>query len=376
MQQYGADWFSNGGFPPGVMKNTLQEVNDEQSTEIKSRLVAAIRRHQPLVIGADWEYAPITVPPSEAQFVESTRLNATQIAAIYGIPPYRIGGTRGDSLTYSNVESEAISFLTETLRPWLVRLETAFYGLLPGNRYCRFDADAMVRTDYKTRHEIYQIDRNIGLLDLDEIRQIEDLPPLANSKGKDVIPLLISSDVARSGKAIPKIFQDDIVVLEVPAGATPGVAASKATETPQLDEQSGIATPDKPAAGTAAPKAAANGTGQGAPANGTAKTPPAAGNGTGRKPVSAPAGTGSREFSITDVAMACAGFKASDPMTLRAYLGTAARQARLHGLEVPGYTDKCLDRRQHDWLTGFVQAQGEPVVEIVASANGNHAPGV
>jgi len=274
------------------------------------------------------------------------------------------------------VESEQISFLGETLRPWLVRLETAFYGLLPGNRYCRFNADAMVRTDMKTRHEIYQIDRQIGLLGLDEIRQIEDLPPLPNGKGKDEIPLVISSDVARSGKAIPKIFQDDIVVLEVPAGATPGVTATKQSETPQLDEQSGVAAPDKPAPGNSpggagngsAPKAASNGSANAAP-----KTPGPAGNGTGRKPASAPAGSGSREYSITDVALACAGFRSSDPMVLRACLSAAARQAQLHGLAFSSYTDKSLDERQYGWLTGFVQAQGEPTVEIVASANGIHA---
>lgn len=370
MQQYGADWFDNGGFPPGVMKNSTQEVSDEQSAEIKSRLVAAIRRHQPLVIGADWEYAPITVPPSEAQFVESTRLNATQIAAIYGIPPYRIGGTRGDSLTYSNVESEQISFLGETLRPWLVRLEDAFYGLLPGNRYCRFNADAMIRTDMKTRHEIYQIDRNIGLLDLDEIRQIEDRPDLPDGKGKDSIPLLISSDVARSGKAIPSIFENDITVLEVPAGATPGASATKSTETPQLDEASKTGLPDQSSPGNPAGGKGNTGAPNSSP-NGQAKTPPSSGNGTGRKPVTAPAAQGTREYSIADTAMACAGGNSSDPMILRAYLGTAGQQARLHGLAYSSYTEKCMDERQFTWLTAFVQAQAELRGGIVASANGN-----
>ena len=740
-QQYGTDWFGNGGFPPGVMKNSMQEVSDEQAGEIKSRLVGAIRRHQPLVIGADWEYAPITVPPSEAQFVESTRLNATQIAAIYGIPPYRIGGTRGDSLTYcadtateilttrgwlhhdevavgdtaltlntetglaewqpvdevsvfpgqhdviemsngthssvttldhrwpvwyngengnipgyrwrttetfpvggricaaspvvtpaepkwsdalvelmgwfwtegwigahgqvtitqsgtanpdkvmriraalteilgsdahltgksllgsrgreqreriraviaehpdwsdravaraagvpggdghavatarrradgpgwtedvsdrgishfrlnvqagetltrhapakvvsyawlaeltraqlelfiqtsidadgnwrengtsaticqkdkarldsfqvacalagksgvvkrassgmwqfcvqvtswrkpaghpeyithgqadtvwcpttanhtwfarrngttyftgnSNVESEQISFLGETLRPWLVRLETAFYGLLPGNRYCRFNADAMVRTDMKTRHEIYQIDRSIGLQTVDEIRQIEDMPPLPRKLGDDEIPLLISSDIARSGKAIPTIWKDSITVLETPAGATPALPATDTTPVPVQGGQDG----GDPASGPPKPKTAANGSPDGT-VNGAVKTPPTTGNGTGRKPVSAPAGSGSREYSLHDVALTCAGYRSDDPMVVRAYLSSAARQGQLHGLHFASYTEKSMDERQYGWLAGFVQAQGEPTVEIVASANGNPA---
>lgn len=362
MQQYGADWFDNGGFPPGVMKNSVQEVNDEQSAEIKSRLVAAIRRHQPLVIGADWEYAPITVPPSEAQFVEATRLNATQVAAIYGIPPYRIGGTRGDSLTYSNVESEAISFLGETLRPWLVRLECAFYGLLPGNRYCRFNADAMIRTDTKTRHEVHQIDRTIGLLSLDELRQIEDLPPLPDGVGQDEIPLLISSDVARSGKAIPSIFKDKITVLEIAPGATPGVTAGSTKETPQPDEQSKTGQPDAKTAGPAA-----NGS-----ANGSAGGP----NGTKRQPAKLPAARGNPEYSLLDVARMWADARADDPHTLRVHLAETVRQAKIKEIGPSSFMEAFMDEYQRDWLLGFLRMQGEPGSEVVASANGNHARGM
>src|SRR5258707_1118210 len=85
--EYGNGWYKSGGFPPGVFRNSQYEVTDEQSSEIKGRLVRAIRRHEPLVHGSDWEFSPITVPPNEAQFIQSMQLNATQIASIYGAPP-------------------------------------------------------------------------------------------------------------------------------------------------------------------------------------------------------------------------------------------------------------------------------------------------
>lgn len=372
-QQYGADWFANGGFPPGIMRNMLQEVNDEQSTEIKSRLVAAIRRHQPLVIGADWDYKPVSVPPSEAQFIEATQMNATQIAAVYGIPAYRIGGSRNDSLSYSNVEAETISFLTDTLRPWLVRLESAFYGLLPGNRYCRFNADAMIRTDTKTRHEIFQIDRTIGLRPTDELRQIEDLPPLKNGEGKDQIPLLVASDLSRSGKAVPKVWADDVTVLEVPPGATPGITATHATETPQTDEISQTGKPDQPGksnpaggSGSANPK-----TGQSANGSGASNGSPAPKK---SQPAKAPAANGgSRDFSVTDVAQAWAGANASDPLKFRAYLAETGTEAKRHGIEFTGYMDACMTGEQRGWLLGFMRARGEPEAQVVTSPNGNSA---
>jgi HK97 family phage portal protein len=186
--QYGESWFTTGGFPPGTFKNTQRTVPVEDADAIKARLVSSMRKRQPLVYGSDWDYTPIMVPPSEAQFIEAMRMNATQVAAIYGIPPERIGGDRGSSLTYTTREQEDIAFLNSTLRPWLVRLEQAFFRILPERRYVRFNVDAMFRTDLKTRHDVYKVDREIGLHNLDEIRELEDLPPLPKGQGKEYLP--------------------------------------------------------------------------------------------------------------------------------------------------------------------------------------------
>jgi len=115
-QRFGNDWFASGGFPPGTFQNNQLEVDKDASDQIKEQLVDAIRNHTPLVYGRDWEYKPITVPPSEAQFIESQQFSATQLAAIYGLPPDRVGGKRADSLTYNCADAETEIL---TLRGWL-----------------------------------------------------------------------------------------------------------------------------------------------------------------------------------------------------------------------------------------------------------------
>jgi HK97 family phage portal protein len=178
-QAYANGWFAAGGVPPGKMKNTQQQVTQEQAEIVRDRLVAAIRSRRPIVYGADWDYEPITIPPEQAQFVQTMRMNATQIAAIYGIPPEEIGGEAGGSLTYNTVEQNTIRLSSRTLRPWLVKLERKFFSVLPSRQYVKFNADAMVRADLKTRYEAYQIASAIGLLSDDEMRALEDRPPLA-----------------------------------------------------------------------------------------------------------------------------------------------------------------------------------------------------
>jgi HK97 family phage portal protein len=184
-QQYGSDWFDAGGVPSGTFKNTAQTVDQDTAGEVKRRLTSAIKTRQPIVYGNDWDYTPITVSPGEAQFIETTQMTATQIASVYGVPPEMVGGETGNSMTYQNVEQQAINFVTFTLRPWLVLLEAAFSSILPDRQYVRFNSDALIRADLKTRFEVHAIAKGIGVLSVDDIRELEDRPPLPNGQGKD-----------------------------------------------------------------------------------------------------------------------------------------------------------------------------------------------
>lgn len=190
-QAYTSDWFDNGAVPPGEFKNTAKTVNQTEADIISARLNAAIRRRKPLVYGNDWEYKPISVSAHEAKFVETMRLNATQVAAIYGIPAEMVGGEAGGPLTYNTVESNAAALEKFTLRPWLELLEYAFSALLPRPQYVKFNLDALLRTNIKDRLEAFQIARNIGLHNLDEIRALEEHKPLPDGQGQDYTPLPI-----------------------------------------------------------------------------------------------------------------------------------------------------------------------------------------
>jgi HK97 family phage portal protein len=176
------DWFANGAIPSAHLKNEARTVDSEVADVVKRRYKAAVKGRDVLVTGNDWSLDVIGVPADEARFIETLKLTATQVASIYGIPPEMIGGETGSSLTYSTVELNSINFVTYTLRPWLVRIEESLSALLPQPQYVKFNVDALIRADTKSRMEAHEIALRIGLETQDEGRAIEDKPPLTEAE--------------------------------------------------------------------------------------------------------------------------------------------------------------------------------------------------
>lgn len=176
-QSFGNDWFKGGGFPPAVFKNTEKVLPKDAASKIRAQLAQSIRSRQPLVTGKDWDYNPITIPPEQAQFIETQKLSANQVAAIYGIDPTEIGGEAANSLTYATEETRQIN-RAANMRPYLHRFEEAFASWMPARQYVKFNTDATIRIDTKTRHEVAVMSRSIGLRSLNELRALEDLPPV------------------------------------------------------------------------------------------------------------------------------------------------------------------------------------------------------
>ena len=209
--KYSAEWFMNGGFPPGTFRNINEEVDEPQAKEIRRRLTDTIRLRQPLVFGRDWEYREITVPPNEAAFIQAMQLNATQVAAIFGVRPQRVGGTQNDGLHYTSQVMDQLDEVTNTLRPWLTRWEHLLTSLLPATQYAKFDVDALLKMDPRTRTEVYQIQRSIGTRTANEIRAEDDLPQLEG--GDDPLPQPVLERMMATTRSIPKSFVP-LVTLE------------------------------------------------------------------------------------------------------------------------------------------------------------------
>jgi HK97 family phage portal protein len=184
-EKYAAKFFGESAIPSGLI-STDQDIKNDRADEIKARWRSLhAGRRDIAVLGSGARFQAITIPPEQAQFLETTRANVATICRYFGVQPELVGAESGGSLTYANVEQRALDFLTFGLRPWLVRLETALSALLSSTTTVKFNAAALVRTDLLTRYQAHESAIRAGWKLRSEVRELEDLPPIAGIDDAD-----------------------------------------------------------------------------------------------------------------------------------------------------------------------------------------------
>lgn len=181
-EAFGLRWFMDGAHPSAVLTNTDQKtVSDEQARTVKARFMAAIRgTREPVVFGAGWNYQQIQVNANESQFLDTQRLTAAECARIFGPGmPEVLGYETGGSMTYANVEQRSIDLLKFTFNRWLSKWEDVLSAdILARPRYFKFNRGALLETDLLTRFRAHEIALRNKFEVVNEVRQLEDLPPV------------------------------------------------------------------------------------------------------------------------------------------------------------------------------------------------------
>ena len=136
------------------------------------------RSRVPAVLDNGLKWNQITVNPEESQFIETRRLQGAQIAGLYRVPPHMVSDTDRGTSWGTGIEEQGIGFVVYTLGPWISRFESAISSLLPRGQYVKFNMNQLLRGRQKDRFASYAIGRQWGWLSVNDIRQLEDLPPV------------------------------------------------------------------------------------------------------------------------------------------------------------------------------------------------------
>ncbi len=179
--KFGQQWFADGAHPSAMLTNSEVAMSPEQAQAAKDRFVAAIRgSREPVVLGRGWAYETLSVTPEESQFLQTQGYSAAECARIFGPGIAEILGYQsGGSLTYANVQDRGVHLLTYSVGKWIRRTERVLSDFLPRPQYVKLDRDALLETSTVQRYQAYTSALNAGWRTINEVRDDEDLPPVA-----------------------------------------------------------------------------------------------------------------------------------------------------------------------------------------------------
>lgn len=139
------------------------------------------------VLGKGTTYEPILLSPRDALWLEAQSFSTTEVARLFGVPSsLMLAAIEGNSQTYSNVEQEWLAFTRFTLIGYLRKIEEALTDLTPLGQTVRFNLEALLRSDTTTRYQAHATALDAGFLTMDEVRAIENLPPLTDAQREEI----------------------------------------------------------------------------------------------------------------------------------------------------------------------------------------------
>ena len=127
----------------------------------------------------EYEAFKMEMPFSDAQFLESRKFQVEEIARFFNTPPHKIGHLEKSS--FNNIEQQNIEYVINTLAPIskLFEIEHDTKVFLEVTEFIKIELKGLLRGDVAARTEYYKEMVGMGLMSLNEVRALEDMPPVA-----------------------------------------------------------------------------------------------------------------------------------------------------------------------------------------------------
>lgn len=183
-ERHAGAFFRNGAVSNMAIKSPkmVKKETAEYLREQWQKTFGGVHNHyKTLLLEDGMEPVSFSIAPEASQLIEARKFSIREIARIYRVPPHMIAdmldGVR------ANVEAEGISFVVNTMRPWVVRWEKALRRQLLTEEEKRtyfFNVNMMglLRGDSAARAQYYKMRFDMGSLSPNDIRELEDENPV------------------------------------------------------------------------------------------------------------------------------------------------------------------------------------------------------
>lgn len=193
MQEFTGRFYGTGTHVGGVVERPVEAPRLEPNTAKQLMKDLALQHqglgksHSLMLLEEGMKYTPVGMPLKDAEFLGSRQFSIQDIARFLNMPPHKLKEL--SRATFSNIEHEQLSYVMDTIRPWLTRWESHINTSLISPRYqaevfAEHIMEGLLRADTKSRNEALAIQRQNGVINPNEWRKLDNRNPIPGPAGE------------------------------------------------------------------------------------------------------------------------------------------------------------------------------------------------
>ena len=192
LDTFAGSFFGNGTHPGGFVEIGENYDPDEESREglqkdFNRKYAGLGKSHNVIFLPPGMKWASEGLDPKKSQALESRQFSVLEVARWTGLPPHILKDLV--RATFSNIEQQSLELVMYALMPWATQLEQAmniafFDDAERRTHFVKLELKGLLRGDLASRQGFYESMIDRGVMNSDEVRDLEELNPQPRGLGQ------------------------------------------------------------------------------------------------------------------------------------------------------------------------------------------------
>jgi HK97 family phage portal protein len=183
LQDYSGQMWKNAAVPSGVLSTEGKlgaEVFERLKSAFENRFTGTKNAGRVMILENGMKWNTISMSPEDAEVLASRRFSVEEICRLFQVPPPIIQDLSHG--TFTNSREAGRWFAQFSLSPWARKIEaefsrSVFSGETRKSHHIEIDLSGLTRGDTEARWASHKIAVDSGILDPDEVRELEGFNP-------------------------------------------------------------------------------------------------------------------------------------------------------------------------------------------------------
>jgi HK97 family phage portal protein len=168
--------------PSGYIKNTGADLPEQQVSGLLAQWKQSRQNRSTAYLTSTLSYETTGFSPKDMMYNDSIQFFCTQIARAMNVPAHMISADMGtgSNMTYQNLLESRKEFVSYSLQPFICAIEDrlSMDDITPRGHVVKFAVEeSFLRADTIKRLEAIEKMLNLGLIDVDDAKEMESLTP-------------------------------------------------------------------------------------------------------------------------------------------------------------------------------------------------------